>query len=98
MGLELGTKVRYDARRSLWREHLPGRLRRWTSQSHGQAHSPREGIIVGKRTLANGTVDYGGWDEGTQFIPTEHFEAYQVVTNIRNKPVYVLPEDLEEIE
>jgi hypothetical protein len=96
--VNLGTKVRYDARRTLWREHLPSGHRRWSSQSHGQTHSPREGVIVGARTLANGQVSYGGWDTPTEFSPTAHFKAYLVAFDMRKNPVYVLPEDLEVLD
>jgi hypothetical protein len=96
--VKLGTKVRYDARRTLWREHLPSGNRRWSSQSYGSTQTPREGVIVGVRTLANGDVEYGGWDATTTFHPTEHFKAYLVAFDMRKNPVYVLPEDLEVLD
>lgn len=97
MGLELGTKVHFDHSSILWRETLAGRVRRWVPTRWNKGYM--EGVIVGWRTLANGTVEYGNdWDAGDEFRPTEHFKAYLVAFDMRRKPVYVLPEDLEEIE
>lgn len=60
-------------------------------------------LIVGRRTLANGRVDRymegdGGWTSYrvTTWIPDEHFTAYLVVTDIRTKPFFVLPEQIKE--
>jgi hypothetical protein len=53
----------------------------------------QEGIIVGKRTLANG---YCSWEEwGTVHEPAEHFTAYMIVTDLRSAPVHVLPEHIK---
>lgn len=97
MTLQLGTKVHFDHSSILWREHLAGGKRRWAP-----VHWSRDqhtGVIVGWRTLANGDVEYGnGYDSGTEFYPTEHFKAYLVAYDMRKKPVYVLPKDLEEID
>ena len=66
-----------------------------------------EGIIVGKRTLANG---YGGTetDPGDDWFghpytypvwsPAEHFTAWLVVKDLRSKPVLVLPEHVTAVE
>jgi hypothetical protein len=55
-----------------------------------------EGIIIGKRTLSNG---YCQWEEyGTEYTKAEHFTAYMVVTDLRSKPVHVLPEHITPIE
>jgi hypothetical protein len=94
--LELGTKVHFDHSKVLWREHLTGGKRRWQSVNWNKGYM--EGVIVGWRTLANGRVTYGNdWDGSDQFRPTEHFKAYLVAYDLRRKPVYVLPENLEEI-
>jgi len=55
---------------------------------------PTPGIVVGVRTLANGTNTYGGYDEPIQFKATERFTAYLVAHDMRRKPVLVLPEHL----
>ena len=97
MGLELGAKVHFDHSSILRREHLAGSMRRWAPTQWGK--DQHTGIIVGWRTLANGKVTYGNdWDGGDEFRPTEHFKAYLVAYDMRRKHVYVLPEDLEEIE
>lgn len=53
------------------------------------------GIVVGARTLANGTVAYGG-DDGSAFRAADggYFPAYLVAFDLRRKPVHVLPEHL----
>lgn len=48
-----------------------------------------EGHIVGIRTLSNGTKE-----EQKSYQPTLYKTAYLVVTNIRRKPLLILPEDL----
>lgn len=54
----------------------------------------REGIVVGKRTLANGVIHWGSYDEATTFEPKERFTAYLVAYNINRSPFLVLAEDL----
>lgn len=60
-----------------------------------------EAVVVGKRTLSNGhievhTEDVGLWGSAkiSTWIPEDHFTAYLVVTDIRTKPIYVLPEQI----
>ena len=48
-----------------------------------------EGHIIGIRTLSEGTKE-----EQKSYQPTLYKTAYLVVTNIRQKPLLVLPEDL----
>lgn len=96
MVIELGTKVHFDHSSILWRGHLAGGIRRWAPVEWNKGYML--GVIVGERWLSNGKVKYGGWDDTTQFYPTEHFKAYLVSYDMRRKPVYVLPEDLEEID
>lgn len=52
------------------------------------------GVIVGWRTLSDGRVDRGGYYEPSEYTPTRHFKAYLVAFDMREKPLYVLPEDL----
>jgi hypothetical protein len=54
----------------------------------------QEGIVVGKRTLANG--ENGWWEEevGTVFYPKERFTAFLIAFDLRRKPVFVRPEDV----
>lgn len=53
-----------------------------------------DGIVVGIRTLANGELLPGGWEDPDTFRPTEYFTAYLVAYDVRRKPVYVLPEHI----
>lgn len=53
------------------------------------------GIIIGKRTLANGKRHYIGYDEGIAFIPEEYFTAYLIAYDLARKPVYVRPEHIQ---
>lgn len=55
-----------------------------------------EGIIIGKRNLCNGEVQYD--PEYIAFIPKEYITAYLVSVNMNDNPVYVLPEDIEIIK
>lgn len=57
-----------------------------------------EGLVVGVRTLSNGPVEWGSYDEPTVFYPREQVEAVLVAWNLRRVPVLVLPADLELIE
>lgn len=58
---------------------------------------PREGVIVGKRTIWDGERYLIGYDEGYTFSPVSHQEAYLVAFDLRRKPVFVAAEDLEVI-
>jgi len=55
-----------------------------------------EGVIIGKRNLVNGKVYYD--PEYTEFIPKEYITAYLVSIDMNTNPVYVLPEDIEEMK
>lgn len=82
-------------RRSAW--NAQGRLSKawvvgeWVGQAEPAA---RRGILVGVRTLANGTVEYLGHEEGSVFRPEERLTAYLVAYDLRRQPVFVLPEHL----
>lgn len=88
---ELGQRVQFT--RPLLR-HRDG-YRQGKGMSHywepGNDRSTREGIVIGKRTLWNGDVD---WDEGYVHDAHEHFTAYLVVETLHSKPRRVLPEHL----
>lgn len=64
---------------------------------------PQEGVVVGKRTLSDGKLekvyedDVWGTSSTTEYRPTKHFTAYLVATNIRHKPVFVLPEHMRSL-
>lgn len=66
----------------------------WTPEDRlGKPNPGGEGVIVGRRTLADGTVRYLG-EDGTTFTPSRHYTAWLVAFDLRRKPVHVLPEHL----
>jgi hypothetical protein len=52
------------------------------------------GVIVGKRTAANGERVWEGEEVGYVFIPDEHLTVYLVAFAMHRKPVHVLAEHL----
>ena len=68
--------------RRIWRE--PD-LKVWATERFPE---PLNGLIIGERTLSDGTCYYGF--EETQYRPTQHFRAFLVVTDMRSKPFYAL--------
>lgn len=56
-----------------------------------------EGVVIGKRTLRNGLLDYFP-EEPPIYGAKESFPAYLVAFNMKENPVYVLPEDLRDPE
>lgn len=71
--------------RKVWRTEL------WPGQPEPE---PREGIVIGVRTLTNGINEYYGYDQPIQYRPKESVKAYLVAYDMRRKPVLVLPEHL----
>jgi hypothetical protein len=55
----------------------------------------QEGIIVGKRTLSDGEVQYT-YDSGVIYRQKSTFTAWLVATDIHRKPVLVWPKDIQE--
>ena len=53
----------------------------------------KTGLLIGWRTLSNGEVAAGSYDEGAVYYPKEHFKVGLVVFDERTNPVYV-PMDL----
>lgn len=101
---DLGEKVTFTwaLRRESRREEVTinGRrrtvtVRRWETGEIPNTKPPasREGVVVGVRTLCNGYVQYE-YDYGNMFSPFEdgYFTAYLIAWNLRQQPVYVLPE------
>lgn len=97
----LGQRVRYAehiTRRSR-RSHEVGPGRVWSGELYpGKRTDGGEGIIIGKRTLSNGDVQWMGEDGGNIFVRMESFTAYLVAFNLHRKPVHVLPEHLTAVE
>lgn len=82
--------ARYGSDRKVWQrwdEHYPIEKRQW-----------REGIIVGKRRLANGIRQHNGYDEPITFEATEQITAWLVAYDLRHRHVLVLAEDLLVLE
>ena len=100
-GFTLGQRVRFaeHIKRGgprYWEPEEPHR--RWTGEAYpGARYAGGEGIIIGKRTLSNGNVDYIP-DVGTIYFQQESFTAYLVVTSLRSAPVHVLPEHITPLE
>lgn len=75
----------------------PGKtMKVWEPEEYvGQPEpSPRSGVVIGTRTLANGERHYLGYEEGIAFIPEETFRAYLVAYDLHRNPVYVLEEHI----
>ena len=82
---------------------IPHRLRRTGEQRRGEMRSdwwriwevkpfpkgPRTGILIGFRTLSNGTIWYGG-EDGKVYDPQDYIKAALVAVDARTKPVLVL--------
>jgi hypothetical protein len=58
--------------------------------------APREGIVVGSRMLQDGSVKLDP-EYGPDFRSTSCFSAYIVYYNMRRRPMFVLPEDVEAV-
>lgn len=103
MDLRLGTLVRFEWHTRLRRTEATiggGRYQKvWVPASRPpEVPEVRTGVIVGKRTLADGEAQYYASDEPVSWSPKHHFEAYLVAYDLRRRPVYVLVEDIEVVE
>jgi len=59
-----------------------------------ELRTPREGLYIGKRSLSNGHYFY---ENGYEYEHKESVDALVVVLSEREKPIYVLPEDVSEV-
>ena len=59
--------------------------------------APVRGIVVGKRTLTNGTTFWGGEDGPVGYEPDSKVIAHLVATDMNAAPVYVLEEHITHI-
>jgi hypothetical protein len=50
---------------------------------------PRKGILIGWRTLSNGEVEFGSYDEGKIYHPKEYIKVALVVFDEKTNPKYV---------
>lgn len=105
MTFELGEVVTVRAalrRESEWDNEKRVTRRKWIRSAFPRGRA----MVVGKRTYSNGYVrsdreydDMGGSLYTVKaWVSEERFEAYLVVFDIRQKPVAVLPEDLERVD
>lgn len=106
--LRLGDRVTFSHVLQRRTEHRhdetdPGRLgsrQRWKVWTPEHApYGRRGGIVVGRRTLANGRAEHE-WEAGTQWYPgtAERFRGYLVAWHLDKRPVLVLPEHLEYVD
>ncbi|MFS0832018.1 hypothetical protein ABC337_15310 [Arthrobacter sp. 1P04PC] len=101
-GLQLGQRVRFSThlrrKTKIGEGYYADITKVWTTEAYpGKQYDGGEGIIIGKRTLANGKNQYNGYDEPIMFIPKERISVWLVAFDINRKPVHVLPEHLEVI-
>jgi hypothetical protein len=91
----LGAKVTFSRTlRRVWFPPASGPSSKATKRWVSTRTPVKAGIVIGLRTLANGTVQ-GGYDEPIEFHATEHVTAYLIVFDIRRKPVLVPPVHVE---
>lgn len=84
-------------RRGTWNAEKRRAGKAWKHSSYEKAaREEHEGIIIGKRTLANGDTQ---WEDevGTMFFPTEHFQAYLIATTLHRKPSVVRVENVRRV-
>ena len=87
----LGQRITFD--KSLVRRHLNDRedTREWVEVGCGQ----QEGVLVGTRTLWNGTVHTEVFDAGdgdgyhSTFMGTSHLQAFLVAVALNRKPILI---------
>lgn len=98
---ELGQPVRFT--RNLYRKRVYPQTGygKWRSEWQPYAYlgerepAPRDGIVIGVRTLRNGDCVILGYDEPIVFRGTESVTAYLIAFDIRRAPVLCLPEHVE---
>lgn len=94
--LEFGQKVYITHRLRRRSKTLDGRKFWVPVTDFGQLEDidpcEREGIIIGKRTLADGKRVWE--DYNYTFLPERHFLAYVVAWNMHRNPAYVLPQHI----
>lgn len=73
-------KLGFQRARLVWKRRTPGTI---------------DAVVVGVRTLSNGIVSYS-FEDGVGYRAKEHFPALLVSFDLRRKPVFALPDDVEE--
>lgn len=80
------------------------RCREWKKDPHGIERKivwwqripyvPMEGVFIGYRTLYEGVVEVSQGEDGSAvFLPLSTMEAWKFVSNPRQEPFFVFPED-----
>lgn len=78
-----------------FRSYKEWTVERWIGDDNTTAPvEPRPGIIIGKRTLANGYLHYESYEDPITFKPDQHLTAYVIAYDLHRSPVYVLPEHI----
>lgn len=112
MNLTLGQKVVFHAKAVRQEKELPGiktRFARFWGRDidrpvlgkDSAKQYPKEGVVVGKRVLKEGELIWssGEWDYSGHydFKQTGSYSVYLIAYDMRKKPVYVFPEDVERL-
>lgn len=84
--IELGQKVKFV--NHYVRHFVEPNTKVWTLEPFTREDVVHTGIIVGIRTLSNGTIEQS-YDEPTIYTPHNYFKALLVVTDLRRKPLLV---------
>lgn len=106
MGFELGQRVTWSRADELYRhktfEYGQDPTREWLSPRDRLGSTARfiqdeqrSGVVVGVRTLTNGTAKRY-WEEPTEYTVKEAFKAVVLAWDLKRKPVYVRLEDVKE--
>lgn len=99
--IALGTRVKFTTPlRRAYEHRMDGdRGSNWKVWKPALSYSgPLAGIVIGVRTLSDGLVFYGSYDEPTSFHPKESFKAALIVTDLKRKPIFVRFDDLQAAE
>jgi hypothetical protein len=85
--LELGTVVQFSQTYSRHGKNRIGYgIDKYWRRNDNTTHT---GIVVGIRTISNGTRKWVGSEEGYEYTPTEYLQAALVAFDLRRKPVLV---------
>lgn len=101
--LALGQRVKFTRhlhRRARTEDGARRTVKRWEPEGYPGQPEPewREGVVVGRRTLSNGHVTWGGWEDPGEYQGVHYFRAYLIAYDLTRKPVLVLPEHMKGID
>jgi len=82
--MKLGDTVRFNSKLIRTRKYIYKTDKKEWKET--QFSTPQVGILIGVRTLANGSTYYS--ENGCIFTPVEYFPVYMVATDLRKKPVF----------